>query len=478
MPRDYTLNPGDQLPAFWLNEIQEYVGALAPDIRLIQPTLQSLRIAGSASGQKAAGVSGLWRFVATNVDATHPGGAVGIYDVVLIASANSIASTPAPFTDNTDYKFYPKIVTTGSTPTGNTPAGFAIAAWRKIGECDWDGTNITGFRQLSGANDATLPIQPSSPSSKAWALRVIANSAQDGTVAFARFEKSDGTQLLTVFTTGVTLGSLTASGSVSVGGGLTVTGVAVLGANSTVPTATLADSTTKIASTAFVWNAITAQLALPITLAAGTTAVSQLAADSTTKVATTAFAQAAIAAAIAAMPNDGAAGTATRRTLGASGTQAAPGNDSRFPSVGWTTFTPNFTASITGLLAVGNGAIVAKYMLISKMVYFNIFFQVGTTTNGGRGSISITLPTASSTMASEYGAGFKVFANAAGADYVGYCQVIGSSTTAALFIPPSVGGFSNADASGAVGTGNPSVPGGYAIAAGSNLVVWGAYPID
>jgi len=228
VPKDYSsLTPGSQLPSFWLLQIQEYISALAPDLRLTQISDVALRIVGTGH-QQAVGINGLWRWVTGNADATHPGGAAGTYDVYVACSANEIDLS---FNDTTDYTFYLYIRPTGTPPTGNTPAAKAIAATRKIGECDWSGTAITGFRQIVGSNDTTIPIMPQAPWPKHPAIRVRAATSHDPTVPVVTAQTSAGVELWGVYINSIQLkqpvtitGSAHITTDLTVDGNLTVTG--------------------------------------------------------------------------------------------------------------------------------------------------------------------------------------------------------------------------------------------------------------
>lgn len=118
-------------------------------------------VAGSGNDQASIGVNGAWRYRTTNYDVAHPGGAAAVYDVYAIASAGIYGAND---TDTTDYNWYLQIKSSGATPTGNTPNAQAIAYYRKVGEIDWDGSKITGLRQMvPGEGDARNPLYPTTP---------------------------------------------------------------------------------------------------------------------------------------------------------------------------------------------------------------------------------------------------------------------------------------------------------------------------
>lgn len=271
MAKDYDLNKGDQLPEFWVKQIQEFIAALTPNLRITQISNTALRLAPGSDSQRAAGIGGQWRWITGNADFTHPAGAAGIYDIYVVASATDIVNTPEPLTDNTDYNFYMQILASGVTPSGNTPAGKAITAYRKIGETDWDGSKIVGFRQLTGATDTTLPIQPTSPNANSWAVRVRAAASQGSAVPIVRVENSTGGTVYFAVYTGkssfnadvevagaLTAGSLHVTGNTDLDGTLNVDGQTTLAAATGTTVTPASDSTTKLATTAFVHAAIAA----------------------------------------------------------------------------------------------------------------------------------------------------------------------------------------------------------------------------
>lgn len=192
------MNKGDQLPAFFLKKLQDFLQGLTPNLVVTCPTTTSIRLPGSADPM-AAVVGGLFRYITADWDTTHPGGGAGVYDIHVVASAETVVNTPAPFTDNTDYNFYPKIVVSGGTPSGSTPGGNAITQTRKIGECDWDGSKITGLRLINSAKSGLQAIQPMAANAEAWAVSARGATSHDVAVPILRVESVNaGTQYFTV----------------------------------------------------------------------------------------------------------------------------------------------------------------------------------------------------------------------------------------------------------------------------------------
>lgn len=200
MPKHRDLNRGDVFPASFVKASQEFIGTDAINFRLTPANATTLRgVAGASDDQAALGIDGLWRYRAANHDVAHPGGAAGVYEIYAVASANEFTNAPVVDTDNTDYNWYLQILPTGNLPAGNTPAGKPIVAYRKVGEVDWSGTQITGIRQFVGQVDARAPATPSSPIATVSAIRAKAFSVGqsaaviqvDDALGAAKFTVSD-----------------------------------------------------------------------------------------------------------------------------------------------------------------------------------------------------------------------------------------------------------------------------------------------
>lgn len=154
MHRD--LNQGDVLPASLLDALQEFVGSADTNLQLTIANPTTVRaVADTGAGQSSFGINGLWRWRTANHDVAVSG-AAGTRDVFAVASANSFTSADI---DNTDYNWYLQVVASGATPTGNTPAGNPIVAYRKVGQLAWDGaaiTSLVGINHLTGPQLAAL----------------------------------------------------------------------------------------------------------------------------------------------------------------------------------------------------------------------------------------------------------------------------------------------------------------------------------
>lgn len=140
---------GDVLPPSFMAALQEYISSLESNVNITTANATTIQqTGGTGSLQVALGIGGLWRYNTTTKTASMPGGAtVGTYDIYAVASANLVSDTPAPDTDTTDYSWGLVITATNATPTGSY-GGRAIAAFRRIGQLDFDGSTITSVRAV------------------------------------------------------------------------------------------------------------------------------------------------------------------------------------------------------------------------------------------------------------------------------------------------------------------------------------------
>lgn len=150
--RHRQLNYGTPLPQDWLDAIQDYIGSLLVNFRLlIIANGTALQVPGGPGNDYVGvGIQGRWRFNQADVQGAHPGGAAGTYDVYVTASDNSFtAGGPSGEIDNTNYAFGLQITSTATSPT--------TALKRRIAQAVWDGSKITRIIGLSGglAADAT-----------------------------------------------------------------------------------------------------------------------------------------------------------------------------------------------------------------------------------------------------------------------------------------------------------------------------------
>lgn len=143
MPKYRDFNPGDVLPASWTDAIQEFIGTAFINFSLVQTDNVTIQVpASSGDGQVAVGINGLWRYNTANVNAAHPGGAAGQYDVYVTTTDNVFSNTPSPDTDLTNYAFGLVIKPLATPPVA--------AHYRKVGQVTWDGSKITAITLIPG----------------------------------------------------------------------------------------------------------------------------------------------------------------------------------------------------------------------------------------------------------------------------------------------------------------------------------------
>lgn len=146
----------DVLYASWTDSLQQFIGNLTTGLRLSAPNATTVRARSTDSQDgMSVGIQGRWRYSSANVDRTVSGSA-GVKDVFIVAVTDNDFVGAGDDPDETNYAFELRVVTTATTPAG-------VAAYRKIGEVDWDGNVITGIRQLTGAGDTTAPVTPTAP---------------------------------------------------------------------------------------------------------------------------------------------------------------------------------------------------------------------------------------------------------------------------------------------------------------------------
>lgn len=121
----------------------------------------------------------------------------------------------------------------------------------------------------------------------------------------------------------------------------------------------------------------------------------------------------------------------------------------------WDTYTPVWAASTTAP-ALGNGSLYGRYRLLGKTCQFSVQLAIGSTTNGGSGTWSLSLPFAAEAWQQQSAAGWL---NSNGA-----------------YIAPLAAVISGSSISGIV-EGRTQLQSGYALAAGSVIVFTGTYEI-
>jgi microcystin-dependent protein len=133
----------EKLPADYTRALEQFIG-LFSNVLLVQVNTTTIAVpANATNGQASLGIEGLWRYNTAEVTAVHPGGSAGTYDIVAATTANSFTVGAEEEEDHTDYSWSLHIETAGKVPSGG-----GIAATRKLGEVDWNGTRITAMRQL------------------------------------------------------------------------------------------------------------------------------------------------------------------------------------------------------------------------------------------------------------------------------------------------------------------------------------------
>jgi microcystin-dependent protein len=283
----------DVLPSYVMNVIARAISTAARGFRLTLPNDTTVRVPAGAGEQAAVVfIDGLPRWAESNVDRAHLGGAAATYRVWATAAAQNVVNSPLPNTDDTNYAFDLAI-----TPLATEPTAVAgvVDVWREVGRLTWDGTKITALEPWVHDHRPTDPLTPTSPRPHVTPLR--AKGAAGQTAPVLRVEDSAGTVVLDVGPSQVRIPSGAGAGLVAVSDASGNVSWAMLGAAS---------------------------------LAADSVGTDELAPGAVTNAEVSA--SAAIAESKLALASDAAAGTASRRTLGPGATQAAPGNDARFPA--------------------------------------------------------------------------------------------------------------------------------------------------
>lgn len=335
MAQDRILPYGSPLPASWLAGLQEYVGIATHNFHLSLANATTVQVvAGTLSDQVAIGIDGLFRYISSTVTSAITGTA-GPYDVFAVCGPNSFTNIPTVDTDLTVYAFALQALAHGTTPTLTG----TVTNFRKVGEVDWDGTKVTGFRQLQGEFTAVGNISATAPAAAVRPIRAIGVAGQ--TAALQTWESSVAvlatmsptgglaladalTGTTGAFTGNVSAGSLTVSGAASAAslalsgalsaatgtfsGALASASITVTGAASAASlaltgalTAASGTFTGGVSAASFAASGLTSTATLTVsgatTLAAATGVTVSPFTDSTTKLASTAFVQGAIAAA-------------------------------------------------------------------------------------------------------------------------------------------------------------------------------------
>lgn len=148
----------------------------------------------------------------------------------------------------------------------------------------------------------------------------------------------------------------------------------------------------------------------------------------------------------------------------------------------WQTYTPTWTSAFVAP-TVGNGSLVGTYAVYGKTCFLNIYLLFGSSTAGGSGGWTFSLPpgiTAAAALA-EYHGTAKAFTF--GGNVSGFSVIVASATTITGFLPANLTGtytesqVQNADVSNASGTGVPVTAGSYTFVTSSNLGLQISFPM-
>lgn len=145
------------------------------------------------------------------------------------------------------------------------------------------------------------------------------------------------------------------------------------------------------------------------------------------------------------------------------------------------TFTPTFV-TVGGTPAIGNGVLVGFYRRMGKLCWLRIYFQMGSTSNGGTGGIQFVIPAAiAAASAQEQWVAAKLYTNGNSQNWIAAAWL--SGTSALPYAPAtqtntSILQVASANASGTLGTGVPTVSGQYTLNSGSNMTIEGVYEMN
>ena len=111
MTQNIALSKGSIAIEPFFDATQEMLSGAALNFRLVPISNTAIRaVAGTQDDQASISIDGSYRFRTTNVDAAHPGGAAGIFDVYVTGTPNDFTG-PSPNIDLTDYKVEPDVLT-------------------------------------------------------------------------------------------------------------------------------------------------------------------------------------------------------------------------------------------------------------------------------------------------------------------------------------------------------------------------------
>lgn len=175
--------------ASFTDAIQEFIGSAVIGFRLAAASATAITVAaGSGSAQASIGIGGRWRYRSSDFALTISGGA-GVKDIFAVTVLDNDFTGAGNDPDSTVYDWELRATTTGGTPS-------SVAAYRKIGEVDWDGSKIIGIRQLIGLGDSTFPIDAKPVRVDGTAVRATGLASQVGDIF--QVLKSDGTKYFAI----------------------------------------------------------------------------------------------------------------------------------------------------------------------------------------------------------------------------------------------------------------------------------------
>lgn len=157
----------DVFPSWFANRIQDFLSSARTDLRLSLKSTTSVQVVpDSELGIAGIALEGAWRFNTGTISRDHPGGAAGTYTVWAVGTVTDVDDSPKPHTDHTNYAFDLRIT------SGANPSGSGVEIFEKIGEVDWNGTEIEALRQthgsVTGAMLADGSLSSEAPSDITW----------------------------------------------------------------------------------------------------------------------------------------------------------------------------------------------------------------------------------------------------------------------------------------------------------------------
>ena len=141
----------------------------------------------------------------------------------------------------------------------------------------------------------------------------------------------------------------------------------------------------------------------------------------------------------------------------------------------WTSFTPTWTTSGSEP-SIGNGTLIGYYTLIGKTCFFKIWLLAGSSTNGGSGAFTFSLPVAAKSGSGEQHVLCKGYTGGGSPanSYAGLGVIYDGADTVSPFLPTDPdssvqGNVSNSSPN------SPSMTSGFAFNESGNLFIGGAY---